>query len=119
MLALGAKFVAEARQFNETRAAIPSDEIEITHGEAGVQLRKNSLPYGFLSVRVGHNRDSADLECEVVGAASDGRTDTKTFRYSATWSPIGFVIRNAAGRAISEDAFVLDLMTPFSRHISG
>lgn len=119
MLALGAKFVAEADRYNATRATTPSEKIEISHGEGGVELRKLTSPGGFLGVQAFRNRDSAELKCTVAGNAPDGRAETTITQYSATYSPIGFVIRNAGGRAVSEDSFVQEVMMPFARYISG
>lgn len=76
-------------------------------------------PSGFLEVRVIRGRDSADLECVVAGNAPDGRAETKKPRYSAAWSPLGFVIRNATGQPVTDDVFVHDVIMPFARYISG
>ena len=118
-LALVGKFVAEAERYNTERATMPSEQIEISSGEGGVELRKLSIPSGFLSVSIRRDRDAAQIECLVAGNAPDGRAESKQTRYSAAWSPIGFTIRTAAGRPITEDAFVNEVMFPFARYISG
>ncbi|HSY47849.1 MAG TPA: hypothetical protein VLC46_03480 [Thermoanaerobaculia bacterium] len=119
--ALLAKFASEAEQFNATRAVMPSEKIEISHGQAKVELRKVSAPSGFFRVKVWREtHDLAKLECTVAGTEPDGRQGKPTVStYSATWSSLGFVIRNSTGQPVHEDDFIQETMRPFSRYISG